>query len=436
MSAAAGLRAFRGTLVDFRDDPRLATDALRTVEDGVLVVKDGRIAQAGPAADLLSTLPAGTPVEDLRGHLLMPGFIDAHVHYPQTDVIASHGKQLLDWLNDYTFPAEAAFADAAHARRVADFFLDELLANGTTTAAVYSTVHPQSVDAFFEAASARRLRMLTGKVLMDRHCPENLRDEAESSFTDSKALIRRWHGADRLGYVVTPRFAATSTERRLELAGRLLAEHPGVILQTHIAENHDEIRWVAELFPWSRTYLDVYDRFGLLAPGALFGHCIHFTAEDWARFAAAGAVAVHCPTSNLFLGSGLFDIAAARAAGARVALATDVGGGTSFSMLRTMHEAYKVAQMGGHAFDALDAFYLATLGGARALGLADRIGHFGPGCEADFVALDASATQLLARRTGRAATLRDRLFALMMLGDERAVASTWVMGDCASRRRA
>ena len=426
------LKAFRGELLDFRDDPRNCATAVRHQPDGLLLVRDGLIVDSGPATALLPQLDAAVEVTDWRGRLLMPGFIDAHVHYPQTGIIASYGKQLLDWLNDYTFPAEAAFADPRHASAVAGFFLDELLRNGTTTAAVYPTVHPASVDAFFGQAAARRLRMLCGKVLMDRHCPDNLRDDAASAHADSTALIARWHGRERLQYVVTPRFAVTSTEAQLEAAGRLLREHPGVRLQTHVAENHGEIRWVAELFPWSRSYLDVYRHFGLLVPGSLYGHCIHFDATDWRQFADAGAVAVHCPTSNLFLGSGLFDYDTARAAGARVALATDVGGGTSFSMLRTMHEAYKVAQLGGRRFDAFDAFYLATLGGARALDLAGRIGSFDAGCEADFVALDPAATPLLARRAG--GSLHERLFTLMMLGDDRAVAATCVLGEVAMTR--
>ncbi len=426
-------RAFRGELVDFRDDPRRSPSALRHVPDGLLIVRDGQVLKSGPAEKLLPTLEADTPVTDHRGRILMPGFVDAHVHYPQTGVIASHGKQLLDWLTDYTFPAEAAFSDRTHASTTAAFFLDELLRNGTTTAAVYATVHPVSVQAFFEAAASRQLRMLCGKVMMDRNCPENLRDDAETSYADSAELISRWHGRDRLLYAVTPRFAATSTERQLELAGRLLEEHPGVRLQTHIAENHGEIRWVAELFPWSRRYVDVYDRYGLLRPGALYGHCIHFDAEDWQRFADTGAVAVHCPTSNLFLGSGLFDYDAAHAAGVNVALATDVGGGTSFSMLRTMHEAYKVARLADRRFDSLDAFYLATLGGARALQLDGCIGSFESGREADFIVLDPQSTPVLAQRAC-SGTLAQRLFALMMLGDDRAIQATYILGEAAHLR--
>jgi len=426
-------KAFRGTLVDFTDDPRAAAGALRHIEDGLLVVNDGRVESIGPAAAGLAALPAGTPVADHSGSLILPGFIDAHVHYAQTDVIASHGKQLLDWLTDYTFPAEGRFADAAHAAMVAEFFLDEILKNGTTTAAVFPTVHPQSVDAFFSAAQKRGLRMIAGKVMMDVNAPDPVRDEAEQSYADSKALIERWHGRDRLLYAVTPRFAATSTERQLQLAGQLLDEHPGMHMQTHLAENHDEIKWVAELFPWSKSYLGIYEKFGLVRENALYAHSIHLSEADWQTMARAGAAAVHCPTSNLFLGSGLFNLDAANASGTAVALATDVGGGTSFSMLRTMHEAYKVAQMGHRPFTSLDGFYLATLGGARSLGLADKIGNFNPGKEADFIVLSPKATPLIERRYGLATDIAQKLFVMMMLGDERAVAATYILGEPARR---
>jgi guanine deaminase len=435
VSAAPARSAWRGTLVDFTGDPRSAgAGALRHVEDGLLVVNGGRIESAGPAAGALAALPPGTPVHDHRGRIIMPGFIDAHVHYTQTDVIASHGKQLLDWLTDYTFPAEAKFGDAAHAAAVAEFFLDEIIGNGTTTAAVYTTIHPVSVEAIFNAAQKRRLRLIAGKVMMDTNCPEPVRDQAEQSYADSKMLIERWHGHDRLLYAVTPRFAATSSERQLELAGRLLDEHPGVLMQTHLSENHAEIRWIAELFPWSKSYLGVYEKFGLVRKGALFGHAIHLDDADWRMLAAAGATAVHCPTSNLFLGSGLFDYDAAHGSATPVALATDVGGGTSFSMLRTMHEAYKVAQMGGRRFTSLDGFYLATLGGARALGLDGMIGNFNPGKEADFIVLDPQATPLIARRCALTADIEQKLFALMMLSDDRAVALTCILGQPAPRR--
>lgn len=429
MSEPSKRTAYRGTLVDFTDDPRHAGEkALRHVEDGVLVVHDGKIEVAGPATMVLAALPPETPVVDHSGKLLMPGFIDSHVHYPQTDVIASHGKQLLDWLTDYTFPTESRFGDAAYAATVAEFFLDELLRNGTTTAAIYATIHPQSVDAIFAAAQKRGMRVIAGKVMMDVNAPDYLRDEAEQSYADSKMLIERWHGKQRLLYGITPRFAATSTQRQLELAGKLMDEHPGMHMQTHLSENHAEVKWIAELFPWSKSYLGVYEKFGLVRKNALYGHSIHLSDDDWKTLSKAGATVVHCPTSNLFLGSGLFNYDAAMDSGTPVALATDVGGGTSFSMLRTMHEAYKVAQMGRRPFTALDGFYLATLGSARALGLADRIGNFNPGMEADFIVLDPKTTPLTGRRYDVAANITQKLFALMMLGDDRLVSDTYVLG--------
>ena len=430
MTDSTGRIAYRGSLVDFTDNPRaVGKRALRHVEDGLLVINDGLIESSGPARAALAALPPGTRVVDHSGKILMPGFIDAHVHYPQTDVIASHGKQLLDWLTDYTFPTEGKFSDAAHAAAVAEFFLDETLRNGTTSSAVFATTHPVSVDAIFKAAHRRKLRMISGKVMMDVNCPEPVRDEAEKSYADSVDLIERWHGRDRLLYGVTPRFAATSTERQLELAGRLLDDYPGMHMQTHLAENHAEVRWIAELFPWSKSYLGVYEKFGLVRKNALYAHSIHLSADDWRTLGAAGASVVHCPTSNLFLGSGLFDVDAALASATPVALATDVGGGTSFSMLRTMHEAYKVAQMGGHPFTSLDGFYLGTLGSARALGLEDKVGSLSPGMEADFIVLDPKATPLIERRCAIAGDIEQKLFALMMLADDRAVQATYILGE-------
>ena len=435
-TAQSAAQAVRGEIVDFTGDPATeGAGACRHFADGVLLIADGRVVTAGDAAALLPGLAPGTPVVDYRGKLIMPGFVDTHVHYSQTDIIASYGEQLLDWLERFTFPAERGFADPAHAAEVAAFFLDELIRNGTTTAAVFATVHPASVDAFFAAAAARKLRMAAGKVLMDRNCPEFLRDSAESGYEQSAELIRRWHGKGRLSYAVTPRFAPTSTERQLELAGRLLDEHPGVLLQSHVAENKGEIAWVAELYPWARSYLDVYDRFGMLRPGAIFGHCIHLDDADRRRMAETGAAMAFCATSNLYLGSGLFDLHAAVATGVRVGIGTDLGGGTAFSMLRTLSESYKVGQLRGHSLPSLHGFYLATLGGAASLGMADRIGSFEPGKEADFVVLDPAATPLRARRNAQAASLEERLFLLMMLGDDRSVHATHVMGERVHHRR-
>jgi guanine deaminase len=427
--------AFRGQVLHFVDDPDLAGERAHVYhDDGVLIVRDGRVLCVDDWNAARTTLPKGTNVVEWAGRLIMPGFIDTHVHYPQTDIIASYGEQLLEWLERYTFPTERRFGDPKHARAVAAFFVDELLRNGTTTAMVFATVHPESVDAIFEEARSRGMCIAAGKVLMDRNCPEFLRDTAESGYEASATLIARWHGRDRLLYAVTPRFAPTSTDRQLGLAGRLLEEHPGVLMQSHVAENQDEVRWVAELFPWSRSYLDVYDRYGLLRRGAIYAHCIHLDAQDRRRMAATGAAMSFCATSNLFLGSGLFDLDAAREHGVAVGIGTDVGGGTSFSMLRTLSESYKVAQLARQRLSPLRAFYLATLGGARAMGLDDRLGNFASGKPADFVVLDPGATPLMARRMATAEGLVEELFVLMMLGDDRAVAATYVMGEPRWRR--
>jgi guanine deaminase len=419
-----------GSILNFNADPGQQDDpqAYDYWERGALIVAGGRIEAVGPAAALLPGAAGNMPVVDHGQRLIMPGFIDTHIHYPQTDVIASGGHNLLEWLERYTFPAEQRFGDADHAREVAEFFLDELLRNGTTSAQVLGTVHRQSASAFFEAAAARGVRMIAGKTLMDRNCPELLRDTADQGERDTRELIETWHGRDRLHYAITPRFAATSSAEQLEGAGRLAREYPDVFIHSHLAENRDEVAWIRQLFPDSRSYLDVYDRFGLLRDRATYAHCIYLDTADRARMAASGAGAAFAPTANLYLGSGLFDIAASDAAGMRFALATDVGGGSSFSMLRTMAEAYKVAQLQGQQLSPLRAFYLATLAGARMLGLADRIGRFAPGSEADFIVLDPEATPLLARRMALSRTLTERLLVLMTLGDDRAIAASYILG--------
>jgi guanine deaminase len=429
---AATLNAYRGTLLHFLGDPgdADAPPAVQYFDDGLLVTEDGRVKAADEARLLLSTLPAGTQITDYSGRLLLPGFIDTHIHYPQTDMIAAYAAQLLDWLDDHAFPAEHRFADAAHAAEASRFFLDELMRNGTTTALVFGTVHPCSVDAFFAEAAARNLRMIAGKVLMDRNCPEYLRDTADSGYRETSALIEKWHGHGRLHYAITPRFAVTSSDAQLEAAGRIAAEHPDVFVHSHVAENLKEVKWARELFPQARSYLDIYERFGLLRERSVYAHCIHLDDEDRRRMAHTGAAAAVCATSNLFLGSGLFDFAAARQAGMRTGLGTDVGGGTSFSMLRTLAETYKVAQMRGHRLTPWRAFYLATLGGAKALGLDDRIGSFASGREADFVVLRMDSTPLIARRMQTARTPAEKLFALMMLGDDREIGATYIMGEC------
>ena len=430
MSETTTVRALRGRLLWFVDDPHRAGEAAhRYVEDGLLVIADGHVREAGPAADLLARLPAGADIVDHRPHLIMPGFIDAHLHMPQTQVIASYGAQLMEWLNKYTFVEEQKLARQGHADKLSTFLLDELLANGTTTAAVYCSVHRQSAEAFFAQSHRRNTRMIAGKVMMDRNAPDALTDTAEAGYADSKALIERWHGTGRQLYAITPRFAVTSTPEQMRAAGRLAAEHPDCFVQTHIDENRDEIAFACELYPGSEDYAGIYQDFGLLGGRSLMGDCIHMTKGEWLRFARAGAVAVFCPTSNLFLGSGLFDWARARHEGVRVAVATDIGGGTSYSMLRTMAEAYKVLQLQGQSLSAFDALHAITRGNAVALGLDHLIGSFEPGREADIVVLDPAATRAMAHRLETASDLAEELFVLVTLGDERNVVATYVAGQ-------
>lgn len=426
----ADRKAYRAALLHCLADPREvgSNSCFEYFEDGLLLVQDGIIERIGPATELLSALPGGCEVVEYPDALITPGFIDTHIHYPQLGIIGSYGAQLLDWLQSYTFPAEVCFADPVHAREQAERFLDELLRNGTTTALVFGTVHPQSVDEFFMACEKRNLRMIAGKVLMDRNAPAELSDTAESGYADSKALIERWHGKGRLHYAVTPRFAPTSSGQQLAAAGRLLREYPDIYLHTHIAENRQEVEWVRELFPERRNYLDVYDHHGLVGARSVFAHGIHLCDEECARLGESGAAVAFCPTSNLFLGSGLLDLARLERHGVRVGLGTDIGAGTSFSQLQTLNEAYKVLQLQGQTLDPFKALYLATLGGARALYLDDRIGNLQPGKEADFVVLDYKATPLLDYRLSQAKTLQERLFALMILGDDRVVKETFAAG--------
>lgn len=424
-------RAIRGRVLHFLRDPQFHEDAYQYWDDGVLIVTNGRIAAAGDYTQLAARIPADAEIVDHRGKLIVPGFIDTHVHYPQTDMIASPSPGLLHWLETYTFPEERRFADPDYARGVAGFFTEELLRNGTTSAVVWSTVHKASAEALFAESEARNLRMVTGKVMMDRNCPEFLRDTAETGARDSADLLSRWHNKGRLAYAITPRFAPTSTEAQLATCGELARAYPDAFIQTHVAENRDEVKWVAELFPDARSYLDVYDRYGLLRPGAMYGHAIYLDQDDRRRLADSGAAVAHCPTSNLFLGSGFYDFHQSDANRLNVTLATDVGGGTSFSMFRTMNAAHKVARMGGYYLTALRMFYLATRAAAEALGWTDRVGSFSEGCEADFIVLDPKATPLIARRSNRSETLEEELFAFAMLGDDRVIDSVYVMGEAA-----
>ncbi len=429
-------KAWRSAILHCIANPNEVGDdkAFEYFQDGLLVVKDGLISALGDAASLLASLDAEIEVEHHPDALIIPGFIDTHIHYPQSDMIASYGVQLLDWLNTYTFPEESKFADKDYASDVAERFLTELLRNGTTTALVFGTVHKQSVEAFFEAAEQRDLRMICGKVMMDRHAPEYLTDTPESSYQDSKTLIETWHEKGRLHYAVTPRFAPTSTPEQLSQAGKLLSEFDNLYLHTHLSENVNECEWVQQLFPEAKNYLDVYDQHQLLSERSVFAHGIHLCDQEYQRLSDTGSAIAFCPTSNLFLGSGLFNLQKAEFHKVNVGMGTDVGGGTSFSMFSTLNEAYKVIQMQGQNLDPIKAFYLATLGGAKALRLEDKVGNLAVGSEADFVILDKTATPLLKTRLERSSTIQDTLFALMILADDRAIKSTFAMGQCVHQR--
>lgn len=423
-----GQIALRSAMLTFHDDPaRLGEQAYTYLEDGIILIESGKIKAFGEAHRLLP-LVRNVSLQDYRGYLLMPGFIDAHCHYPQIAMIASYGKQLLDWLQSYTFPCEREFADPEHARQIADFFLSELLRNGTTTAAVFGTVHPCSVEAFFSAAQERNMRMICGKLMMDSLAPEWLRDNPEQSYTDSRDLLLKWHQTGRQHYAVTPRFALSSSAEQLAMAGALLKEFPDCYLQTHLAENLHEIAQVKQRFPGCRDYLDVYDHFGLLGERSLFAHGLYLSDEELKVLKSTQSRVVFCPSSNLFLGSGLLDLERLQNQAISYALGTDVGAGTSLSLLKTLADAYKTMQLQGQGLSPLSAMYLATLGNARALNLQDKIGSLEVGKEADLVVLDLHATPLQALRQQQAGSLAESLFALIILGDDRAIHACYVAG--------
>lgn len=425
----------RGRVLSFASRPRGLDDARAWAyeEDGAVLIRDGRIAAAGDFAAVSAAAGEETPLVDHRPHLILPGFIDPHAHFPQMQVIASHGAELLDWLGNYTFPEEAKFGDAAHATRIARHFLDEMVRHGTTSSAVYCSVHPESADALFTEAFARDALVVAGKVMMDRNAPGGVTDTPQSGYDDTKALIGEWHGKARLRYAITPRFAITSSPGQMEATTALAAEHPDLHVQTHLSENRAEIALAAKLYPEARDYTDIYERYGLLGPNSLFGHCVHLSEREAGALSESGSVAVFCPTSNLFLGSGLFDYQ--RHAGGdrplRMALATDVGGGTNYSMLRTMDEGYKVIALQGEKLDPMTAFWQATRGNAEALSLLERIGTLEAGSDADLVVLDARATPAMRLRMETVETLAEELFVLQTLGDDRAVAETYVAGKAA-----
>lgn len=420
----------RGRVLTFRDEPQSLDDSAsyRYIEDGAILVENGRIARLGDYAELSAEAGSDVKLADHRPHLILPGFIDTHIHYPQTQVVASYAANLLEWLNTYTFVAEQKFADEQHAEFIAERFLDELIRHGTTTAVAYCSVHPQSVDAYFRASQHRNMRMLGGKVMMDRNAPPALCDTAQSGYDDSKELIARWHGKDRLDYVITPRFAITSTPEQLEASQALAREHPECFIQTHLSENHDEIAFTKSLYPDAPDYLGIYEHYGLLGNKTLLGHSIHLEEREVGVMAETGSVAVFCPTSNLFLGSGLFDRDRLKASGVRMAVATDVGGGTSFSMLRTMDEGYKILQLREQRLNPFQSFYMMTLGNARALSMEDKIGTLDEGTEADIVVLDSAATSPMRLRMAAGVTLEQELFLLQTVGDDRAIVETYVAG--------
>ena len=415
-----------GQVLSFEGDPFLdGPSAARHWQQGGVLLDRGHIVAVGDGAGLRSRHPAAR-VTDYGASLISAGFIDAHVHYPQTAIIASWGKRLIDWLNTYTFPEEMRFADPTYAQDIANRYLDLALAHGTTSMCSYGTIHPASVEAFFTAAQARGLRAYAGKTCMDRNAPAALCDTAQSAYDDSKVLLQKWHGVDRLSYVITPRFSPTSTPEQLAALGALWREYPDCLMQTHLSEQHEEIAWVRDLFPQARDYLDTYEAQGLLREGAVYGHAIHLTAREKDRLAEAGASLVHCPTSNTFIGSGLFDMGLARHL--RIGLATDTGGGSSFSMLRTMAAAYEVAQLRGHALHPAQLWWLATVGSARALHAQTRIGNLAPGMEADLVVINLASTPAIEQATRRADDIWQAIFPTIMMGDDRAVTAVWIGG--------
>ena len=418
-----------GQTLSFAQSPFQAPieEAVRHISHGGVLLCEGKIVAVDDGATLKAAHPEAEVV-DYGDKLICAGFVDAHVHYPQTGIIASWGKRLIDWLNSYTFPEEMRFGDRTYADEIAKTYLDLTARHGVTTMASYGTIHPESVEAFFSEAQRRGQRVVAGKTCMDRNAPEGLRDTPKSAYDDSKALIERWHGVDRISYAITPRFSPTSTPEQLEALGALWAEHPDCLMQTHLSEQTDEIAWVRELFPEARDYLDTYEQFGLLGARGLYGHAIHLEPREKDRLREVGAGLIHCPTSNTFIGSGLFDLAGLMAEGQKIGLASDTGGGSSFSMLRTMATAYEVAQLRHHPLHAAELMWLATQGSAQTLHMEDQIGNLAAGLEADLVVLDLASTPEIAQRSARAEDLWEALFPTLMMGDDRAIAATWIGG--------
>lgn len=432
MTLTTPITVVRGRFLDIQKTVSQAQDIIdqvRYIEDGVLIAEQGQILWFGTWNDAQDHLPANVEIQHYPEQLIIPGMIDTHIHFPQTEMVGAYGEQLLSWLNTYTFPTEIQFQDPSYAQKIAEFFIQELLKNGTTTALVFCTVHPESVDALFEAAAQQQMRLIAGKVMMDRHAPEALCDTAESAYEDSKALIGKWHGQGRALYAITPRFAPTSTPEQLERAGQLKAEFPDVYVHTHLSENKDEIAWVKDLFPAQKGYLDVYHHYGLTGNRSVFAHCVHLEDAEWQCMHETDSAIAFCPTSNLFLGSGLFPLKKSWQQQVKVGLGTDVGAGTSFSLLQTVNEAYKVQQLQGDKLSAYESLYHATLGGAKALDLDNKLGNFNVGKEADFVVLNLKPTALQQLRQSRSKSIEDSLFALFTMGDDRNIEVTYIYGQ-------
>lgn len=429
-NATQAIRASFFDITHTVDNPQQLPEAARYIEDGLLLLNQGVIVGLSDWEEGQHLLPPGVDLLDYRGRLIVPGFIDTHIHYPQTEMIGAFGEQLLEWLDQYTFPVESQYHCPQHAARMSAFFLQQLLSNGTTTALVFGTVHPQSVDALFTAASALEMRLIAGKVMMDRNGPDALMETPEQSYQQTRELIERWHNKGRLSYALTPRFAPTSSPELLAKVQQLRHEFPDTWLHTHLSENPQEIAWVKELFPQHNGYLDVYHQYQLTGERSLFAHCLHLDDHEWDCLHHTGSAVAFCPTSNLFLGSGLFDLKTCWHKGVKMGIGTDVGAGTTFNMLQTLGEAYKVGQLQRYKLSACEAFYHATLGGAKALDLDDRIGNFMPGKEADFVILDPAVSPLQRMRHANSRDIWEKLFVLMTLGDDRNIAATWVNGRC------
>lgn len=438
MTISSNITAVRGRFLDVQQlvlqADQIASN-IRYIEDGLLLCENGKIKWFGSWQDGQNHLPEGINIHYYPDHIITPGWIDTHIHFPQTEMIGAYGEQLLTWLNQYTFPTETKFADATYAQNMAEFFIQELLKNGTTTALVFCTVHPQSVDALFDTAEKINMRLIAGKVLMDRHAPEELCDTAESGYQQSRTLIEKWHKKGRALYAITPRFAPTSTPEQLQKAGQLKQEYPDVYVHTHLSENPDEIKWVKQLFPEQKGYLDVYNHFGLTGPRSVFAHCVHLNDQEWQCMQHTQSRIAFCPTSNLFLGSGLFPLKKIWQYDVKMGLATDVGAGTSFSLLQTINEAYKVQQLQQVQLSAFEAFYHATLGGAHALHLDDCIGNFVVGKEADFIVINLNVSPLQQLRQSHAKTIEEQLFALFMMGDDRNIEASYIYGQCAYRKK-